>query len=201
MNRLAILAFALSVAVSTAWADVPLPSDLKYIDPRMRFDGVEEHKDYVFHLRFLTFSGGPANTPYRLIEVKDAKPFDLKSQRRLTGMALLAMERKEFDKRAKDDPSLKWLTDKTEGVLKASINAPSTVGSVKDKEVPVTEYKTSIKDGKLSAELQKKEKPRSEAAPDGRLPQLAFGVFSALSLAVLGIWFVRRRVPSVTATA
>jgi hypothetical protein len=102
------------------------------------------------------------------------------------------MERKDFDQRAKDDPSLKWLTDKTDGVLYISIDSPVTVGKVSDKEVPVTTYRVALKDGKLSAELVKDDK-RSEAAPEGPLPMWAFAIVFAFSLAGLGIWFARRR--------
>ncbi len=197
MARIVISAFLLCLAGSVALGDVPLPPDLKYVDPRVRFDGVEKHGDYVFHLRFLTFSGGPANTPYTLIEVKDEKPFQLNAQRRISNMALLAMEKKDFDKRAKDDPSLKWLTDKTAGVLSAYVSTPSTTGSVKAKEVPVTEYKVILKDGKLQVENGVKRRSDASEPNDarsiGRLPQMAFGIFTALALAFAGIWFVRSR--------
>ncbi len=179
-------------AASVALADIPLPKDLKYVDPRVRFEGIDKQPAFVFHLRFLTFTGGPAGAPFRLIEVKDEKPFNLKAERRLINMSLLAMDRKEFAKRAKEDPSLKWLTDKTDGVLKSAITPPSTVGSVNLKEVPITTYRVTLKDGKLAAELVKDDK-RSEAAPDGPLPLWALAGVFAFSLAGLGIWFARRR--------
>jgi hypothetical protein len=140
-------------------------------------------------LRFLTFTGGPANVPYTLREVKDAKPFAMNAQRRLGNMTLLAMDRKEFQKRAKEDASLKWLTDKTEGVLKANLDTPDTVGSVKRKEAPVTVYRVTLKDGKLTAETTR-DKKRSDAGP---LPMWGFGLVLAFSIAGLGIWFARRR--------
>lgn len=192
MNRAALFASALVlVSAAVASADVPLPKDLKYVDPRVSFEGIDKQADYVFYLRFLSFTGAPVGVPHMLIEVKDAKPFNLKAQRRLTDMSLLAMERKDFDKRKQDDASLKWLTDKTPGVLKAAIATPSTTASVNVKEVPVTAYKVTLKDGKLSAELVKDAK-RSEA-PAGPLPVWGFGLVLAFSIAGLGLWFARRR--------
>jgi hypothetical protein len=189
MSRCALLAFSLVLlAASASWADLPLPKNLKYVDPRVSFEGIDKHADHVFYLRFQTFTAAPTKD-YRLIEIKDAKPFNLNAQRRLANMSLLALERKEFDKRAKDDPSLKWLTDKTDGVLLAKLDAPSTTGSVNLTEVPVTSYRVSLKEGKLSAELVKDAK-RSDAGP---LPIWGFGLVLALSIAGLGIWFARRR--------
>ncbi len=180
-----VVGFMSAAAVS---ADVPLPKDLKYIDPRVSFEGIDKQGDYVFYLRYLTFAGGPAGVPHTLVEVKDAKPFNLNAQRRLFDMSLLAMERKEFAKRKQDDASLKWLTDKTPGVLKATITPPSTTAPASVKEAPVTTYRISIKDGKLSAEVVKDAK-RSDAGP---LPGWGFGLVLAFSIAGLGIWFARR---------
>jgi hypothetical protein len=50
----------------------------------------------------------------------------------------------------------------------------------------------SLKDGKLSAELVSELK-RSEAAPEGMLPTWTVALAFSLSLAGLGVWFVRRR--------
>lgn len=196
MSRVILFAFTSSlIATSVAVADIPLPPNFKYVIPRVRFDGVKKHADYVFTLRFETEGRAPNSRHHGLIVVNDDTPFDFNVQR-IFGMSLLAMERKEFSKRVKEDPSLKWLTDETDGVLRASVSPPSTTGSVKDKEVPVTAYKVLLKDGKLTVELQKADKARSDAAPDSRLPQVAFGIFSALSLALLGVWFVRRPSPA-----
>jgi hypothetical protein len=140
-------------------------------------------------LRFLTFTGGPARAKPTLREVKDAKPFALNAQRRIIDVTLLAMDRKEFEKRAREDSSLGWLSDKTEGVLKANINAPSTVVSADLKEAPVTTYRVTLKDGKLSAQMVRDRKT-SDAGP---LPMWGFGLALTLSIASLGIWFARRR--------
>src|SRR5947208_14851459 len=109
MPRFVFLSLSVSLLVATAaFADVPLPKDLKCVDPRVRFDGVEKYADHAFFLKFKTFSGGPANTPFTTIEVKDAKDFNLKARRRIIDMHLLAIERKDFDQRKKDDPSMTW---------------------------------------------------------------------------------------------
>jgi hypothetical protein len=192
MNRTSAFAIGVGLLVAlAAWADVPLPKDIKYIDPRVKFERVKDHADQVFHLRFLTFSGGPSGIPYRVMEVKDSEPFNLNAQRRLYDMKLLAMDRKEFEKRAKDDPSLKWLTDKTEGVLSVAVSPPSTTASVKVKEAPVTTYRVNLKEGKLSAERVGEGK-RTDAGPTGLLPVWAFGIIASLSVAWFGIWYSRR---------
>lgn len=196
MYRVILLTFMLSlVAVSATWADVPLPPNLKYVDPRVRFDGMDKYADHVFFLRFQTGNGNPFAAPARVVELKNKGPFPLKAGRRIANMVVLAMTRKDFDKRKTDDPAFAWLTKDSTDVQKAMIEAPSTTASAKDKQVPVTEYRVDMKEGKLTVELLKKDKPRSEASPDGRLPQVAFGIFSALSLALFGVWFVRRRSP------
>lgn len=193
MGRTLGFVFAASLlVVSAVSADLPLPKTLKYVDPRVRFEDVDKHMDYVFHLRYLTFTASPAGVPHTMVEVKDTKAFNLNAQRRLTDLRLLALERIEFEKQAKADPSLKWLNDKTESVLQASVPTPSTTASVSIKEVPVTTYRVTLKDGKLKVEMVK-DKERSEAAPAGLVPPLASGLVSSISLAWFGIWFARRR--------
>src|ERR1700680_2278567 len=77
-------------------ADIPLPPDIKYVDPRVSFEGVDKYPDQVFFLRYLTFTGGPGRTPYTLVEVKDTKPFNLNAQRRLINVQLLTMKRDDY---------------------------------------------------------------------------------------------------------
>jgi hypothetical protein len=101
-------------------------------------------------------------------------------------MHLLAMERKEFEKRAKEDPTLKWFTDKTGGVLRANVVSPSTVVSVLVREAPVTTYRVALQDGKLTAEMVGAKKSSSAVPPMA-------GIAVALSLMSFGIWFARRR--------
>ena len=192
MGRTFVFAVAGSLLFAAGvFADIALPGNIKYIDPRVSFQGIEKHPDYVFHLRFLTFSGGPANVPHRLVEVKDSSVFNLNAARRLTDMKLLALERKEFDKRAKDDPSLKWLTDKTEGVLWASVTPPSTTAPANVKEAPVTIYNVSLEEGKLTVELLPGNK-RSETAPAGLLSTWVAGLGITACLVCMGLWLRRR---------
>jgi hypothetical protein len=186
------LAFVIVVglAVLPARADVPLPKNLRYIDPRVRFENVDAYPDHVFYLRYLTFSGGPANIPYTLVSVKNIQPFNLNAQRRLINMHLLAVERKTFEEKAKQEPDLKWLTDKTDGVLKASFNEPSTTAPANVKEAPVTNYRIQLKGGKLRV-VPGEQKSR-QAEPAGPLPVRVLAVAFSVSLAWLGIWFAGR---------
>ena len=135
MGRTFVFAVASSLLFASAvLADLPLPKNIKYVDPRVSFQGIEKNFDYVFYLRYLTFVGGPASVPHTLVEVKNSNAFNLNCQRRLMDMKLLALDRKEFDKRAKNDPSLKWLTHETEGVLWAEVSPPSTTAQADVKE-------------------------------------------------------------------
>jgi hypothetical protein len=190
MRRTLGLAFALSLfLVPAASADIPLPKDLKYVDPRVSFEGIDKLPDHVFFLRFLTFAGGPSGVPHTLIEVADAKPFNLNAQRRLLDFTLLAMDRKTYEAKSKDAPAAKWLTDKTEGVLKAAVPTPSTTAPASLKEVPVTPYRVTLTDGKLKVEQIAMKK--TSAAPVESSSWLV-GVALAISFAWLGLWFVRR---------
>jgi hypothetical protein len=193
VRTLALAVAGCLLIVTAASADVPLPNDLQYVDPRVSFEGIDKHADYVFHLRYLTFSGGPGGVPHRLVEVKDARPFNLNAERRLMNMSLLAMPRQEFDKRAKEDPSLTWLTDKTEGVLQAGVTPPSTTAPAGSKEVPVTTYRVAIRDGKLTVEMVEDHKQGEATPPPGLWPVWVLGVVSACCLAWFGVWFARRR--------
>jgi hypothetical protein len=192
MKRLSFFAALTAViTASTVVADVPLPPGIQYVVPRVRFAGVEKYPDHVFYLKFTTGTGAP-KTPMRF-EVKKAEPITLTgSQRRITNMYLLALDRKEFEKRKGEDATFAWLSEKTPGVLSASLIPPSTTGSTKDKEVPVTEYEAAITDGKLTVSKVKM-KASSELAPDREMRPWVIGIAIALSLAFFGVWFVRRR--------
>lgn len=183
----------LMLAAAPVFADVPLPKDLKNIDPRVRFEGIGRQTDHVFYLRYLTFSGNPVGVPHTLRALKDSETFSLNAQRRLSDMHLLAMDKKEFEKRQAEDSTLKWFTDKTPGVLRANLTAPPITAKADVKEVPVTIYRVTLKDGKLSAEVFNREKPKVDATPGGLMPLWAFGILGALSLASFGIWAARRR--------
>ncbi len=176
---------------STATADVPLPPDLHYVDPSVRLEGVDQYPDYVFHLRYLTFTGAPT-VPYRVIEVKSSKAFPLNAERRLSDMRLLALKRDVFERRKKADPSLAWLNDKTDGVLEALVDAPSTVAP-KNKPVPVTAYRVLLKDGKLTAEMLETAEDKQKSLVVGGWPTLISGLGLSAACAAIGLWIVRTR--------
>jgi hypothetical protein len=193
MVRTLVLATGISVLwIGGVRADIPLPPDIKYVDPRVSFEGIDKYPDQVFLLRYLTFTGGPGKTPYSLVEVKDGNPFNLNAQRRLINVQLLTMKRDDYEKRAKDNPPSKWLDDKTEGVVVAKLATPPTTAPSTVKEAPVTQYRVEFKDGKLTAE-KLEEKKGSLASPPGLPPVWAVGLVGSLCVASLGLWFVRRR--------
>ena len=158
----------------------------------MSFQGVENHTDYIFYLREPPIISHPSRSrPHSLIEVKDSKAFNLGATR-LADIKLLAMDRKEFDKRVKDDPSLNWLTPETKGILSAKVTPlPATAAPADVKETPVTTYNVSIKEGKLTVELVPDAK-RSESAPTGLVPTGVAGLGIAICMAVMGLWLTRR---------
>jgi hypothetical protein len=158
----------------------------------MAIEGIGEHADYVFCLRFITFVGGPGDTPHTVVQVRDSKPFILDCQRRLFDMKLLAIKRTDFEKRSKSEKSLTWLTDKTEGVLAAEVDAPSTVAPKKLKKPPLTTYRVKWKDGKLAVETVSAPKIE-ETNSGGVLPNSMAGLALAAGLASLGLLFARRR--------
>jgi hypothetical protein len=195
-RQLAVSMVCSLVMAGTLWANAgppPLPKDRKVAEPPVRFEGIDAHPDYVFHLYFYgNFM------PEARIEVKDANPFKLDFKRKdrtptVSYMAIVALRRTDFDKRKQDDPSLKWLTANptTQGALAARLTPPETTVPVTVKEIPVTTYRVTLKDGKLSAE--KVEQKKSGAAnPSGLLPTWTIGIVSSLSIAWLGLWFARR---------
>lgn len=171
----------------------PVPEGRKVVEPRLRLEGVDKHADYVFHVYFNVLYVGSS-----LVEVKDANPIELPLKwkdrlPRVTDARLLAMERKEFERRKKDDSSLKWLTAETESVLSAKLTPPETTVPKTLKEPPVTTYRIAIKDGKLSADKVAPTKSDVKE-PTGQLPLWAFGIAVSLSFSWLGIWFARRRI-------
>jgi hypothetical protein len=190
MRRLHALGLAL-IVVSVAAADVPLPPDLRYVKPRVRFLGVENYPEQAFFLKFRTANGNPFAAPPVHVEVKNAEPFTLLTARRITGVELFALPAREAKKRRAEDSSLKWLDPKTPGLLSAGVKAPPTVTSRKDSEVPVTTYKVTIKDGKLIVESPTVEK-KSEAPGIDRTRTLVAGLAFAVGLALLGLWFARK---------
>ncbi len=194
-RKLALVFISSLLMVAAVWGNAgpaPLPKDRKVAEPPVRFEGIEQHPDYIFHLSYNVIYGG-----YTLVEVKDSKAFKLdfkwKDRSPSVYMTLLALERKDFDKRKKDDPSLKWLTDdrKPKGLLEAKLTPPETTVPLNTKEIPLTTYRVTLKEGKLSAEKVEDKKSGGET-PTGSLPPLAFGIASSLSMTWLGIWCARR---------
>jgi hypothetical protein len=179
------------VWVSAAAADVPLPSDKKYVTPKVSFEGVDKQADYVFFLKYNAGNGNPFAAAPTVIEVKNAEPFDMAGGRRIAAVQLFAVPKADAAKLRETNPK-EWGTDKTPGVLKADVTAPNTVVSSKLKEVPVTTYRVSVADGKMKVEMLAAENKRGEAPAD-RLPRVAAASAAALSLALFGIWFARRR--------
>jgi hypothetical protein len=195
-RRLAIVLTCSLVMVGAVYANFGpayLPKDRKIAEPPVSFEGIDKHADYIFHLYYSgTYIGSD------LIEVKDANAIILKFKLPkdrvpvVSSMSLLAMDRTEFDKRKKDDPSLKWLNAETKGVLSAKLSPPPTTVPVTVKEIPLTTYRVTLKDGKLSAEKVEDEK-KGEKEPTGLLPTWTFGIAGSVSIAWLGIWVARRR--------
>jgi hypothetical protein len=189
-----MLALTLTLIVaSAAVADVPLPPDLRYVKPRVRFQGVEKYPRLAFFLKFRTSNGNPFAAPPVYVEVKNAEPFTLEAARRISGVELFALPVEEARKRRVEDGSFKWLNPRTPGVLSATVKAPPTVSSRKDSEVPVTTYQVTInKDGKLSVESVTAER-KSEAPSIDRTRTLAAGVTFAVGMALFGLLFARRK--------
>ncbi len=76
-------------------------------------------------------------------------------------------------------------------MLAAELTAPATTAAADAKEVPVTTYRVTLKDGKLSAE--KVEPKKSDPAkPSSSLPPWPFAIVASFSIAWLGLWFARR---------
>ncbi len=184
---LTLCSLMLALASSSSRGDIPLPPNLRYIDPIVRFEGIAKLPEYEFRLRFQTFTGGPSGT-YTYRPVVEGNAFNLNAQRRLLDMQLLGLKRDEFERRAKADPSLRWLTDETPHVLAADVPSPSTVGKSTEK-VPVTNYRVSLKDGKLVVErVADEEKKAGVAPPSGTW---IAGIALALAIAGSGLWLGR----------
>jgi hypothetical protein len=191
MRRLLAFAFLLALAPAAS-ADIALPPGLKYVKPRVQFDGVEKYADHAFFLKFRSSPGNPFAAPPTYVQVKNAEPFTLEAARRIAGLELYALPAKDAEKLRADDPSYKWLDDKTPGVLRASLTPPSTVAPVTVKEAPVTPYRVAIKEGKLTAIKAEVEK-KSEAPHEDRIRTAFAAGALALGLALTGLWFVRRK--------
>ena len=116
-----VSSLAMVAAVSANAGPAPLPKDRKVAEPPVRFEGIDQHPEYIFHLVYHVIYSDTT-----VVEVKDSTAvkltFKIKdSTPGVTYMALLAMERKEFDLRKKEDSSLKWLRASTAGVLEVKV--------------------------------------------------------------------------------
>lgn len=178
------------LAASSLRGDIPLPPNLQYVDPVVKFEGVAKLPDYEFRLRFTSFSGAPTGI-YSYLVVPDSKAFNLNAARRLGPMQLLALKRDEFQRLEKEDPSLKWLTADTPNVLAAEVPSPSTVGPA-GKPAPVTSYRVSLQNGKLSVEpiVEKTTEKVGAATP---WATWVSGVAISLACGGFGLWTVRNR--------
>lgn len=191
----AIVAVLLCAGVALPNAGPPaVPKGHKVVEPPVRFEGTDKLADYVFCLRYRTvyFDCG-----HGVVEVKGSEPITLKFTRKeftpRLYMVLLAVERREFEKRKKNDEALKWLEDAKDGVLSATLTPPETTAPADAKNVPVTTYHVTLKDGKLSAE-KVEEKKSDPTKPSSFVPPWPFAVVASFSIAWFGIWFARRGV-------
>jgi hypothetical protein len=197
MRQVLLLAIVAGlVFVSVATADVPLPPDVKYVTPRVRFEGVDKYAEHVFFLKYNAGPGNPLAAPPTIVEVKNTEPFEMTGGRRLANVHLFAVPRTDVAKLREKDPKMGWLSDSTPGVLKAPLTPPSTTASIKLKEVPITSYRVVIEEAKLKVELVPAENKRGEA-PTNRLPTVVAASAAGLSLAIFGVWFARRRASPV----
>lgn len=187
-----VLSISIGLVVAAgARANAPLPKSLKFFEPPVRFEGIDKHADHVFHMRYVAGIPGYPGPP-KLVEVRDSKEIKIDGIH-IWKITLLAVERKEFEKRAKDDPKLDWLTEKSRGVLAVDVEQPSTTMPKTLKSPPVTTYRVSLNEGKLKAE-KFEEKNKSSGGPGlGLLPIWALGIVCSVSLSWLGIWGARRR--------
>lgn len=194
MHRLLAPLFLLSIFSIPTFANFGppyIPKDQKLAEPRLQFTGITDQPEYAFVLRYsVTYLGGIP------IEVKDDKEIKITFQKTdrisvMNSLTLYALKRKDFEKRQKDDPSLKWLTEKTEGVLIAELKPLDTTIPNTLKENPLNRYQVTIKEGKLNVE-QTDPKPSEEPKKSLSLQPIGVGVLSCLSLAWFGVWFWRR---------
>src|SRR5947209_18824551 len=113
MSRFMLFALVVClVAVSAASADVPLPADLKYVTPKVRFDGLDKQADYVFFLKYNAGNGNPYAAPTNYRAVKNGEVFEMTGGRRIVAVQLYAVPREAAAKHEKDT-SWAWLDKET----------------------------------------------------------------------------------------
>jgi len=197
--RVVLSTVLLSLWASTVSADLPPPPHLKEVDPRVRFDGIEDYPDHVFFLRFYDVHGNPNGTPASHVEVKSSEVLSFKA-RRIYHLELLAMPRKDFDKRNADDPSLSWLKGQPLGshendlsgvkvipnVRYSDVQSPPTLASAYASESPITEYRITLSDDGFFVDVLAITKPNF-TPPLERWSVLLGGTFVVAALAGAGL--------------
>ena len=201
--------WAFNVSADSAPPTRPTPlTHLKRVDPRVCFKGIEDYPDHVFFLWYYNLGrGNPMGTPPSLVEVKNSGVFTL-NRGNFRTLTLLAMPRKDFDKRSAEDPSLVWLKGEPLGrhsendlawlrnipdVLYSYVQAPPTWASAYVDETPVTEYRVTLTDrGRLVVEVLAISEPNF-TPPLWRWPTWVAGIFGSAALVGAGVWYVRRR--------
>src|SRR5688572_10445555 len=103
MNRKLTLAVVGSLTmVAAVYGNIgpaPVPKDRKVAEPPVRFEGIDKHPDYIFHLYYSGYF-----VPRTLIEVKDSNVIKLDFKTKaiipeLNYMGIKAMKRADYDKR------------------------------------------------------------------------------------------------------
>jgi hypothetical protein len=205
IRRIAVSFVLISFWGTDVCADGPLPSHLKRVDPRVRFQGIEDYTDYVFYLRYFNVHGNPHGTPATLVELKNSGVFSFEAGG-IYHMAVLAIPRPEFDKRRSADSSLAWLKggplqgtrnesswlNSVPEVQYVEFQSPPTLASVFVRESPLTEYRITLTDGRLDVEVLAICEPNF-TPPLERWPVVVGGLFGVAALGGAGVWFARRR--------
>lgn len=210
MDRRLMIALAIgltSQAVARAdiaypWYDRMFMEDVRMRNvktPRVRFEGIEKNTDYIFYLQYSLSYPHPHfdefyNVPHNPIEIRDEKAIELSiDDHGFASMKLIAVKRVDAARMSKDEKG--WISENTPAVLIANLETPETYVRktllwriTKD---PITTYRIHMEGNNLSVENLSKDKKRSDARLD-RLPTIMAGLAISLSMATLGLWFVRR---------
>src|SRR5207248_1923841 len=103
----------------------PAPSEIKYSDARIRFEGIEKFPHQVFCVLYATSIPNPSGRTEihnEIIEVKDSDAITLTNTN--GNLQLLTIKRDEFTRQAKADPTLHWMNAGTKGVMVADAQLP-----------------------------------------------------------------------------
>ncbi len=168
-----------------------IPEDRKLAQPRLQFKGIADYPDYVFVIK--------CNIGFRISivqQVKDDKEFTIaiEETKRIEekgSLYLYAIPKKKFDKLKKEDPPSKWIEGDRDGTLfEICKDIPTTIPKT-SKEYPLIRYQVIIQEGELRAK-KLEPKPSEDPKKSSSLRPIGIGVLCCLSLAWLGVWFVRR---------